>query len=269
MIAAIAFPVFVRALGEGKKVACANNFRQAWIATNLYATDYEDRLMPTNHQPTAMNSRSDRTWVQLILPYITAFDAFKCPADSGQRPKPEATFDEDLIPGDTASRYYQASQRSNIGYNYLYMAPIVKAGDTWVVQPHSMSEVSASDHSILFIDTVYELKDGQPTGGGNYLAIPPCRYEANDNTTVDTFFGSPAGVAEVMAANKGWTVSQDSNYQYGGAWPWHNGRVTVISLDGVSRALQPEQLSKGCDVQNNWNGYISNGAQYLWHTQDN
>lgn len=268
VLAAILFPVFAAVKGSANKTVCAANFRQAWVATNLYFTDYDDRLMPTNHQPTEMNSRADRTWVQLILPYINEFDSFQCPSDTGQRPKPEATFDQDLIPGDTASRYYQASQRSNIGYNYLYLAPVVKVNDVWVVQPHAWSDVSTPAQSLMFIDTVYELRGGHPTGGGNYLAIPPCRYENNDGGKVDTFFSTPAGVKEAWTLSNGWTSNPNSNFVYGGAWPWHMGRITVIRMDGSTKAINPQELSAGCDVKDQWGGLIQDGSKYIWRIMD-
>lgn len=268
ILAAILLPVLAAVKGEALKTACISNYKQVQMATVLYVNDYDDRLMLTNHQPTQPNSRLDRTWVQLLLPYITDFSVFHCPADFGDRPKPEATFDQDMIPGDLASRYYQASQRSNIGYNFLYLAPVVINGDTYQVQPRFMSEVSDPAQSMLFIDTVYELVNGAPTGGGSYLAIPPCRYQMQDTKVVDTFFQASIGAYTVLSPHNGWTTQPDTTFVYGGAWPWHLGRMTVVRLDGSASTLTPEQVAAGCAVQSDWQGLISDSSRYIWRIRD-
>jgi hypothetical protein len=268
VLAAILFPVFATVKAAALKTVCQQNYKQAYTATMLYVGDYDDRLMLTNHQPTQMNSRFDRTWVQLLLPY-TDFSEFHCPADRGPRPKPEATFDQDLIPGDATSQYYQASQRSNIGYNYLYLAPVVNRSNNWVAEPHMMSEVGVPPKSLLFIDTVYEVVNGTPTGGGSYLAIPPCRYELDSSLKIDSFFQQAAvNSPEVLTANPGWTGQPDTTFVYGGAWPWHTGRMTTVTLAGNAQALTPDQLGAGCEVKTNWTGLISDGSKYLWHIKD-
>lgn len=268
VLAAILFPVFAQAKAASEKTVCASNFSQAHKAALLYISDYDDYMMPTNYQPTAPNSRSDRTWVQLVLPYGKNFTMFQCPSDTSPRPKPEATFDEDLIPGDTVSQYYHASQRSNIGYNYLYLAPIVKTpSQDWHTEPKSWAAVASPPESLLFIDTVHEVVDGHPSGGGSYLAIPPCRYYVPNSsaTRFDTFLGLPEDSSrQVLADHAGWTLVDGSTFRYGLAWPWHQGRLTVVKLDGSSKAITTEQLAAGCDVQNGWSGNIQSGRQYVW-----
>ena len=118
VLAGMLFPVFSYAKSTAYKANCLSNFKQIQLATVLYVTDWDDRMMPVNHQPSApANSQNDRTWVQLTLPYAESFRIFNCPSDYGVRPPAETTFDQDLVPGDTYSKYYSASQRVNAGYN--------------------------------------------------------------------------------------------------------------------------------------------------------
>lgn len=264
VIAALLFPVFLTVKREAQKSACFANFRNAQNASSLYLTDYDDHFMLSNQHPEIQNSRNDHTWVQVLLPYMRSFESFKCPADDTNRPKAEELFDEDLVPGDTISRYYQASRRSNIGYNNVYLAPFNKLSNgTWVAETRTSSDVASPSQTIQFVDTAYQVQNGVPSGGGSYLASPPCRFEQTDSGTRDTFGGIPN--AEVFAVSKGWDdKTQDSSYIYGGAWPWHNGRVTIIYTDGHGAPLTIAELSDGCNVMPEWKGLIQDLTRYKW-----
>ena len=265
VIAGLLFPVFATVKRDALRTACISNFRNAQNAGNLYQVDYDDRFMLSNQHPEVQNSRSDHTWVQELLPYMRNFEIFKCPADNTTRPKAEELFDEDLVPGDTISRYYQISRRSNIGYNNVYLAPFSKTSNSdWQAQPRSSSDIATPSQTLQFVDTAYQVQNGVPSGGGSYLASPPCRFEQTGNGTLDTFGTVPN--AEVFAVSKGWGTPTDSSssYVYGGAWPWHNGLVTVIYTDGHGKPLTIEQLSEGCNVMPGWQGLIDDRSRYRW-----
>jgi prepilin-type N-terminal cleavage/methylation domain-containing protein len=268
VLAGILYPVFSAAKASARQTTCQSNFRQAQLATAMYLVDYEERMMPVNHQPaTPANSRNDRTWVQLILPYLKSFSIFRCPSDYGKRPAPEATFDQDLVPGDTDSRYYSASLRSNVGYNYLYLAPIyLDRGRVWTASPRTTTEVADPSRTVLFADSVWDLdKQGQPFGGGSWLVLPPCRYSLLSNKKFDTF--KVGGNDEVYTPNKywGWSVGDRSSAsQYGFTWPWHEGHTTIMHLDGHVKGRTPLQLTIGCSLRDKWGGIIQNSADYLW-----
>jgi prepilin-type processing-associated H-X9-DG protein len=81
---------------------------------------------------------------------------------------------------------------------------------------------------------------------------------------VDTFTGSTTET-DVFTNSFGWRVRDDgSPLIYGGAWPWHNGKVNIAYVDGSARDVTTQQLGAGCDVQNDWKGYISDPDAYLW-----
>lgn len=265
VIAGLLFPVFISVKRDAMKTACLSNFRNAQNACTIYQADYDDRFMLSNQHPDTQNSRNDHTWVQVLLPYMRSFDSFKCPADYTARPKAEELFDEDLVPGDTISRYYQISRRSNIGYNNVYLAPFSKLTDgTWLAQPRTSNDIATPSQTLQFVDTAYQVQNGVPNGGGSYLASPPCRFEQTGSVPRDTFNTIPH--AQVFAVSNGWdsTSTDSGNYLYGGAWPWHNGRVTVIYTDGHAALLTIEQLSDGCNVQPAWKGLIEDRSKYLW-----
>lgn len=281
LLAAILFPVFAAAKGSANRAACVSNLRQISRGTQLYVADYDDRLMPVNHQPASdATSRNDRTWVQSLLPYVRNFAVFRCPSDSSSRPKLEATYDQDLVPGDTDSQYYTASLRSNYGYNYHNLSPIVQEGPAWVARPRLMSEIFSTSGTIVFVDTLWG-KDhhGSPSGGGNWLVVPPCRYY---KSSVDSFTGTSAGDPQsVYTPVIGWKLTEGvvndptegetggggtspAAVNYGNAYPWHSGRMNVARLDGSIRLMSTTQLGAGCDVRDEWQGQIGDPAAYLW-----
>lgn len=268
-LAAILFPVFVRAQIAARRVTCATNLHNIHLGTVAYIADYDDRTMPISYQPQSVaNSRNDRTWVQLVLPYVASFRSFQCPADTSPRSGPEATFDQDLVPGDTYSQYYTASKQVDYGYNFQYLAPVEIFGSTWVSNPKNTSEIVSESNTLLFVDSVNDrLGDGSPVNGGSWLVVPPCRYIVDSYTKriVDTFLNRPGKAGEVYTTSKGWDLNHDDSSQiFGGTWPWHNGRSNVAFFDGSIRSMTPRQLSEGCDARPGWSGNIQPAATYLW-----
>lgn len=266
ILAGILFPVFQGARASAQRTVCLSNFRQTTLAATLYITDYDDRFMPANYRPNRIaNSRNDRTWVQLLLPYERSFAVFRCPSDTGLRDQTQASFDEDLVPGDTDSRYYSASQRSNIGYNYLYLSPITRRpGGPWAAFPRLASMVANPSNTLMFVDSVWDRDDeGVPFGGGNYLVIPPCRFLEQAGRIYDTF---AVGVSnEIYTPNYGWKVtSPNSGQRFGGAWPWHRGQMNIARVDGSARSLAPSELVRGCQVREDWEGKITSSSNYSW-----
>jgi prepilin-type processing-associated H-X9-DG protein len=278
-LAAILYPVFASAKAAAHRGTCISNFKQAHTASALYLSDYDDRFMPVNYAPgvSSGTSRTDRTWVQLLLPYTRSFPIFRCPSDHSHSSGSSASFDQDLVPGDTYARFYHASQRSNIGYNYLYLSPIVKMGNRWVVQTRSSTQVADPSRTLLFVDSIGVVSAGrsEETTGGSWLVYPPCRYAKHGALVYDSFQLSASQMAQggggpevFTPTDPGWDVSGAfSSRMYGGAWPWHSGRMNVARVDGSVRSFAPSALSRGCDVQDNWAGKIFDPSLYMWDLQ--
>lgn len=276
VMAGILFPVFSTAKSSAYRVTCLSNFRQVGTSQSIYNQDYDDMFVLVNHQPASQpNSRNDRTWVQLLLPYVKSFRVFQCPGDFSNRPTPEATFDQDLVPGDLYSQYYTASMRSNLGYNFEYLAPIYSLNGEWTAWPKSTTSIPSPSSTIAYIDSAWSVVNGQPVGGGSWIVAPPCRYEVVSGVKVDTFQPSISSVTgahlsspvEVFQPVKGWDPDQTNTpYVYGGAWPWHSGRVNVSKVDGSAASLTLDQLTQGCDVQPHWTGSIFAPSEYRWYS---
>ena len=265
ILASVLFPVFKSARASAHKTNCLSHFKQLQLVTNLYVADWDDRMMPVNHQPAApANSANDRTWVQLTLPYAEAFSIYNCPSDYGQRPSAETSFDQDLIPGDTYSKYYSASLRVNAGYNYAYLAPVYRMPNrTWIADPRIQTTISEPSKTLLFVDSVYgRTPSGQPYGGGSWLVVPPCRFEFKNGHVVDSFLIGQGSA--LYAPTAGWEKDKDSPYLYGSAWPWHTGRMNIVRIDGSATSIPAGALSAGCDVRENWMGSIRDSSLYMW-----
>lgn len=269
VLTAVLFPVFAQAKEDARRATCMSNFRQGQLGTALYVGDYDDRIVPVNHHPAGFsNSRNDRTWVQLLLPYADTFSIFRCPSDPGFRGEVSAVFDQDLVAGDAISQYYTASTRTNLGFNFLYLSPIAKAGNEFVSMPRTLTEFSEPSRTLLFVDSAWAVDaNGRPTGGGNWLVVPPCRYEVRGNTVLDTFGLNDADLPYEFVRSRGWTKDGPSDLPYGGAWPWHRDRLTVVRLDGSVAAIRIDQLAAGCNLQDNWQGTIENGNAYNWDSR--
>lgn len=270
VLAGVLFPAFLSAKSAVKRTHCSSNMQQAQKATALYMSDYDDYFMPVNHRPAEPpNARLDRTWVQLILPYVgRSFSIFTCPADESVHQAQEASFDQDLVPGDMYGQYYSASMHVNMGYNYLYLAPIVfrsvNGRGQYVSEPRLGTDISDPSRTLLFVDSIWDrTPDGTPVGGGNWLVVPPCRFEGTPRDMTDTFHLDGIPYTPFF----GWKISQENSpRRYGNAWPWHMGRINLVHVDGSVTSVSPSKLASGCDLRDSWRGLINDPGQYMWDT---
>lgn len=263
ILAGILFPVFLSARQSAQKVRCLANFKNAYDATALYAQDYDDRLIPINHRPgMAPDPLTDQTWPQILLPYARDFRVFDCPSDMNPMDFGGA-FDPDLLPGDYATRYYNAALHSDIGYNAYYLAPVVRSGTEWISVPKAMSEVNRPSDTLVFVES-------KGKEGGSYLVAPPCRYVVDHNRWFDTFQpGSPQRLPDsydpIYAPVVGWDDSgRPGALPLGGVGVRHGNRLNVARIDGSARSVTLESLKRGCQVKPGWTGAIVDPARYVW-----
>lgn len=260
LLAGILFPVVNSVKEAGRRTSCFTHFHQTQLATYLYVSDYDDRLMPVSHRPGRPNPRLDRTWVQLTLPYVRSFEVFKCPSDSGGDDLAAYGFDPDLTPSDVYAQYYEASMHVNMGYNYLYLAPVIWTSGRWASRPRTVGEIAEPSRTLLFVDSVWNRDaSGAPVGGGSWLVVPPCRY-FDLAQHVDSF-----GSQQMFTPVVGWDTSdKNAGNEYGNAWPWHNGRISIAHIDGSVTSLSPSQLTSGCTLDDGWKGTIDDSGDYMW-----
>jgi type II secretory pathway pseudopilin PulG len=263
VLAALLLPVFVSAKAASERVTCVTHQHVISEAGLLYSNDYDDRFTITN-QNTQLprTSRNDHTWVQLLLPYNNHFGSFRCPSDDGRRDLDSLMFDQDLVPGDLTSRYYTASMRSDAGLNYLALAPQVQVGGIWINMPRSYAEIGAPGTTLMLVDSAWAVdSEGHPYGGGNWLVDPPCRYLNTGGKRRDIFAVPEYPNNPVMTVNNGWTPA--STTPYGGAWPWHQGRMNVTRVDGSLTSITPQGLAEGCDLVDN-EAQVKEDGTYIW-----
>jgi hypothetical protein len=67
----------------------------------------------------------------------------------------------------------------------------------------------------------------------------------------------------VWTPDSGWSFSR-SRMKYGGAWPWHNGRVNVVNIETSAHSLSIRTLLSGCEARPNWSGAITDTDAYIW-----
>lgn len=268
ILAALMFPVFRAAIDAAKRSHCVQNYRQIGSALSMYRTDYDDRVPPANYEGVSfLDNANDRTWVQTLLPYIGNFSLFMCPGDTGRVKEPFTNDGPDGTPGDPWDRFYMASLRSNLGFNYIYLSPLVQFADgNWASFPVRGSDIVNPSGTIGFIDSVWDRGgDGMPYGGGSWVVVPPCRYVYTDDGPRDSF-RLPQGIRYYFGFEpEGWQPKSSYSWLvYGGAWPWHRGSFNVLMMDGRVLALKLDGLLKGCDFLPEWQGLIHDLEEYPW-----
>jgi len=267
VVSAILLPVFSSAKRNAQHIAWIESSKQVALGTQLYLQDYDDTFMiPQHHYDAGADQDNDRTWVQSMLPYVKNFDLFICPADTTRSHK-TGIFDPDLSPSDPSSRYYEASKRSNFGYNYTYLSPVVKDRE-WTPYPRSTSMVESVSSTLMYGDSVWEINNGNPSGGGNYLILPPCRYQLINGLVSDSFelrnrpntqlFTGGLVWAEESSEIKPWTS------EAGGLYPWFKTSITLTFVDGHVERKPVDSVTAGCNVKPNWSGYIFDTGAYVW-----
>ena len=72
ILAAILFPVFARAREKARQTSCLNNVKQLVLAELMYASDYDEFVLPLNI--------GGRWWQDLCMPYIKNEQIMVCPS---------------------------------------------------------------------------------------------------------------------------------------------------------------------------------------------
>ncbi|MCX7801172.1 MAG: prepilin-type N-terminal cleavage/methylation domain-containing protein [Fimbriimonadales bacterium] len=260
MLSALLLPVFSSLRESSRRAACASRFHQAQLAAMLYVGDWDDTFPIVSHQPGPVSDpERDRTWVQNLIPYGLSLGLWRCPAAPPSSSEPPTAFDPDLTPGDLAYRFHEASKGAHLGYNYLYLSPVLAEGESWIPLPRSLSAVGSPSNVLLFVDSAADR--AMPPSSGSWLVLPPCRYSVGRSGAYDTFL---LGGRPVFAPLPGWTPLNARSAWFGGAWPWHGRLATTVTLDGSVSARTMADLAKGCEVRPNWGGWVRMGAPYAW-----
>ncbi len=67
LVVIVVLPVFLQWPESPRTVTCFSNLRQLALASEIYAEDYDHRMLPSAH------------WMDLLLPYVKDSDIYRCP----------------------------------------------------------------------------------------------------------------------------------------------------------------------------------------------
>lgn len=296
VLATILTPLFVQQRETSVDALCASRFRQVAYAALLYSEDY-DKTMPITQYFAAFSGGdacADRLWAQLLMPYVRSWLMFRCPADRNATNAILTTCPgQESPPTRACEREYRWAIKTNLGYNYAYLAPIMQgANGRWYSAPVSRGQIGDPAATVLFVDSVYwrDPSTREPQCGGNWIVMPPCRlYRNAAGQTIDTFTTVRAECNSGRA--RGWydyggnscslssrpacwrlntAVGASTWLEFGGAFPFHQNRqrMTVAFIEGHTKSLTPQELAVGCDLRPQCGGLVQNPEQYLWDLDD-
>src|SRR6056297_2954549 len=86
ILAAILFPVFARAREKARQSSCLSNVKQMELAWQMYAQDYDERVVPTwiswtDWPPPPGDWDDGAYWPYLLLPYSKNQQIYDCPSE--------------------------------------------------------------------------------------------------------------------------------------------------------------------------------------------
>jgi prepilin-type N-terminal cleavage/methylation domain-containing protein len=297
ILAAILFPVLAQARESARQITCGSRFYQVARAVIAYSSDF-DTYQPLTQWFASFaggDNCDDRILAQLLMPYAKNWIVFRCPSD------PQATdaildacpADNEQPPTQQCIREYRWALKTNLGYNYVYLSPIMEQTGTgrWYNAPANDARIGNHASTVLFVDSVWwrDPRTRQPLCGGNWIVMPPCRlYRNAAGQTVDSFtivreecdsrrasrwYDYGSGGCSSAARPACWRLQTATGWytwmEFGGCWPWHRReRMMVAFVDGHTKAYTPAQLTVGCDARPQCGGFILNPRQYLWDLDD-
>ena len=181
ILAAMLLPALSKSKAQAHKVACMNNLRQLQVCWHLYATDYNDLLVPNNSviliTPGTTTSGSDlakgASWCLdrnariefstsnilngLLFQYNTAVGIYHCPADQSTL----ETISGQKLP-QLRHRSYNMSQSVNGYPEFNSLLSILPAWKTF-------SSIRSSSKAFVFIDehedAILDAQFGNPPRG--------------------------------------------------------------------------------------------------------
>jgi prepilin-type N-terminal cleavage/methylation domain-containing protein/prepilin-type processing-associated H-X9-DG protein len=149
ILAAILFPVFARAREKARQTSCLSNLKQLGLASRMYASDYDEHVVPGQLSDAP---GSNRIWVQLLQPYVKNAQVFLCPS---------------------ASAHSSASDplgSGSIPFNYGINIHIAAVTDWHSGTTYRLPEIEYPSETILIADSDWT-QDPADYGGNNSWRI--------------------------------------------------------------------------------------------------
>jgi len=245
ILAAILFPVFAQAKAAAKSTANLSNVKQDNLANIMYAGDYDDTFAPCNTGAYLTDETVNVTRAQLVQPYSKNWQIQRCPLDGNST-------DSILQAGGTTQlqKEYNMGLRSHRGLNYFYICPLMDINGQAVFMPKSATSITRPAQTILTVDSVWDKNGTAPSGGGNWFVQAPSYW----NSGTSYWFGAWA-----FTDNTSW-------FQFGGAYDYIKGKVSMSFVDGHAKSLPTTALWAGADPSNS---SVVDQEKYLWGGHSN
>jgi|YelNatPaOPRAMG01_1025707.scaffolds.fasta_scaffold17573_3 prepilin-type N-terminal cleavage/methylation domain-containing protein/prepilin-type processing-associated H-X9-DG protein len=235
LLAAMLFPVFMKAREQARSITCISNLKQIGVAVLLYLQDYDSafpmsRLPDPNHpisgctsigplkQPDCMLNGSSINWKREIGAYLKNIGVWTCPSNS---------YAWDGV-GDETNIYYPKNQWLPISYAYNGSFFNEAVPPCWYgeqrARPRYESEIESESTLILVLESRFKF----PDLGDWYLMQP-----------------GPAGGSQ-------------------GPFQSHNSACNWLFVDGHAKHLKPQSTcSQGTQMWTDRFVDISDGCSQL------
>jgi prepilin-type N-terminal cleavage/methylation domain-containing protein/prepilin-type processing-associated H-X9-DG protein len=252
ILAAILFPVFAQAREKARAITCVSNFQQGALAIDMYVQDYDEHMVPVEYGCCSYNpDKGDRMWPQLVYPYTKSTGIYTCPSDPYNNMSTDLSDWGYTQSSNSIEKDYAIAGTADFGYNYYYLSPLFglstadSIGNTTAFEGVTLASIVRPANNILLVDSVWNVANGQPQGGGNWLVETPSWWYGTGNY----WFG-------------GWQIDNPNNaMEYGETWPRHSQGMNVAFVDGHVKFQQLGQLIAGVNPRTH---VVSDPTAYEW-----
>ncbi|HRI44519.1 MAG TPA: hypothetical protein PLV39_10175, partial [Fimbriimonadaceae bacterium] len=216
---------------------------------------------------------NDQTWGLLVQPYVKNLHVYRCTMD------PNATdagltrdSNENPVPINSPYVPYYWTARTNLGYNYDFLAPWLYGTGPLVISsaPITLSQAANTARTFLFADSIWyrNPSNGAPQGGGNWVVEAPCVRNTAGAYLEPLDSIQPPANPRWYNYGQGWAVNSPNSWLvFGGLWGWHGGRANMSFLDGHSTNQTIAQIARGCNVRPGFQGAVFDHDAYQWDLQ--
>src|SRR5262249_14122336 len=147
---------------------------------------------------------------EVVQPYMKNWLLFRCPNDpnandAGITKDPNTGASDYAAPQD--KRQWDWGWRADLGYNMDWLSYNTSPCTANTISLASQAKVARPAHTILLVDSIWNLIGTAPDGGGNWA------------------IDAPAWPDDLGCYLGGWNIDNPTQWnQFGGAWPWHKSR---------------------------------------------